>query len=331
MGVAASLVPVGVSLKPSCAVCECVVAPLTRPQLAEARRVRAAELFEQQRPNAEIARVLGVSAESVRWWKRVWENGGTPALRRCPAAGRPPKLVDAQVEQGTDGAGVRRPGVWLRGRSVDLGAGRPGGRAGDRGGSWMQRTVLFGCCWAFLPDLRTRRTSYTRTGANGQSSSQLDGHEGARIGQHLKPDDRECYLPIQTISSVRSVGLRGWWVRSERGRTGGLIFLVWMPRSVASATCTRWSSAGLASRALLIADHGSSTGFRAATQSTLLGLARPQAGRDLQRPPLGTPVRGRADHDAPLAPASGCTTAYARPRPHGTLVRNASPTHATAS
>jgi transposase len=72
---------------------------LTRPQLAEARRVRAVELFEQGCPNAEIARMLGVHAESVRRWKRVWELGGADALRRRPAAGRPPKLDDAQVEE----------------------------------------------------------------------------------------------------------------------------------------------------------------------------------------------------------------------------------------
>lgn len=87
------------SFKPSCAVSEPVVPPLTRPQLAEARRVRAAELFEQGRSNAEIARMLEVSDESVRRWKRVWEKGGTHALRRRPATGRPSKLDDAQVEQ----------------------------------------------------------------------------------------------------------------------------------------------------------------------------------------------------------------------------------------
>ncbi|MFC9399266.1 helix-turn-helix domain-containing protein [Streptomyces sp. NPDC057027] len=55
-----------VSFKPSP-----VVPPLTRPQLAEARRVRAAELFDQGRSGAEIARMLGVGDESVRRWKRV--------------------------------------------------------------------------------------------------------------------------------------------------------------------------------------------------------------------------------------------------------------------
>ncbi|MFC8266781.1 helix-turn-helix domain-containing protein, partial [Streptomyces cinereoruber] len=42
-----------------------VVPALPRPQLSEARRVRAAELFEQGRSGAEIARMLGVSEESV--------------------------------------------------------------------------------------------------------------------------------------------------------------------------------------------------------------------------------------------------------------------------
>ncbi|QGZ52644.1 helix-turn-helix domain-containing protein [Streptomyces sp. QHH-9511] len=67
--------------------------------MAEARRVRAAELFEQGRSNAEIARMLGVSDESVRRWKRVGEKDGTQALRRRPVTGRPPKLDDAQVER----------------------------------------------------------------------------------------------------------------------------------------------------------------------------------------------------------------------------------------
>ncbi|MGP3992146.1 winged helix-turn-helix domain-containing protein [Streptomyces sp. 3N207] len=88
-----------VSYQPSPIASESSVPPLTRPQLAEARRVRAVELFEQGRPNAEIARMLGVHAESVRRWKRVWEKGGAHALRRRPAAGRPPKLDDTQVEE----------------------------------------------------------------------------------------------------------------------------------------------------------------------------------------------------------------------------------------
>ncbi|MEU6979987.1 helix-turn-helix domain-containing protein [Streptomyces sp. NPDC046371] len=76
--------------------------------------MRAAELFDQGRSGAEIARMLGVSKEGVRRWKRVWEKNGADALRRRPATGRPPKLDDAQVER-VRTALERGPGAWFRG------------------------------------------------------------------------------------------------------------------------------------------------------------------------------------------------------------------------
>ncbi|MFH8804317.1 winged helix-turn-helix domain-containing protein [Streptomyces sp. NPDC017936] len=60
--------------------------------------MRAAELFERRRPSSEVARAVGMHPESVRRWKRLWEQGGVQALRRRPATGRPPELDDAQVE-----------------------------------------------------------------------------------------------------------------------------------------------------------------------------------------------------------------------------------------
>lgn len=75
------------------------VPPLTRPQLAEARRMRAVELLDQGHSQAQIARMLGVTPESVRRWQRRMDQGGTAALRRRPPTGRPRKLTDAQVEQ----------------------------------------------------------------------------------------------------------------------------------------------------------------------------------------------------------------------------------------
>lgn len=91
------------------------VPPLTRPQTAEARRMRAAELLEQGFSQAEVARMVGVSPESVRRWKRHIEQGGTAELRRRVAGGRPPKLTDAQVEQVRAGleAGARAHGFEL--------------------------------------------------------------------------------------------------------------------------------------------------------------------------------------------------------------------------
>ncbi|MBR7678627.1 helix-turn-helix domain-containing protein, partial [Streptomyces daliensis] len=61
-------------------VADASVVPLTRPQLAEARRLRAAEMFEQRRPSSEVARAVGMHPESVRRWKRLWEQGGAQAL-----------------------------------------------------------------------------------------------------------------------------------------------------------------------------------------------------------------------------------------------------------
>ncbi|MFG2895173.1 helix-turn-helix domain-containing protein [Streptomyces sp. NPDC048248] len=61
----------GVAYRPSSAAASSSLPPLSRPQLAEARRVRAVELFEDGVSNAEIARAVGVCAESVRRWRRV--------------------------------------------------------------------------------------------------------------------------------------------------------------------------------------------------------------------------------------------------------------------
>ncbi|MFD5748714.1 helix-turn-helix domain-containing protein, partial [Streptomyces sp. NPDC127033] len=90
---------VGVSYQPSSTVSESGVRPLSRPQLSEARRVRAVELFEQGCSTSEIAAMVGMHAESVRRWRRAWENGGARALRRRSAPGPRPKLDDAQVEE----------------------------------------------------------------------------------------------------------------------------------------------------------------------------------------------------------------------------------------
>lgn len=74
-------------------------------------------LFEVGASNAEIARAVGVCAESVRRWRRVWEEGGVSALRRRAATGRPPKLDDAQVE--TVRAALMR-GAQAHGFEADL-------------------------------------------------------------------------------------------------------------------------------------------------------------------------------------------------------------------
>jgi transposase len=75
------------------------VEAVKRPEAAEARRLRAAELLAQGRSPAEVAEAVGVSRESVRRWQALLAQGGVAALRRRPAGGRPPKLSDAQADQ----------------------------------------------------------------------------------------------------------------------------------------------------------------------------------------------------------------------------------------
>ncbi|MET8509798.1 helix-turn-helix domain-containing protein [Streptomyces sp. NPDC004787] len=101
--------PAAVSFRTSSA-----VSPLTWLQFAEGRRVRAAELFGQGRSGAEIARMLGVSDESVRRWKRAWDKDGAGGLRRRPATGRPPKWMGCPGRAGAGGARTGHPGACLR-------------------------------------------------------------------------------------------------------------------------------------------------------------------------------------------------------------------------
>jgi transposase len=71
---------------------------LTRPDACEAQRLRAAELFTQGHAPTEVAHMVGVAYETARRWRAQWRQGGTRALRRRHAGGRPPKLSDTQAE-----------------------------------------------------------------------------------------------------------------------------------------------------------------------------------------------------------------------------------------
>jgi len=58
-------------------------------------RFAAAEMFEQGKTNAEIARALGVSRKSVSSWHSDWEKGGKDALK-IGTPGRKPRLSGDQ-------------------------------------------------------------------------------------------------------------------------------------------------------------------------------------------------------------------------------------------
>jgi transposase len=61
------------------------------------RRMRAAEMFRRGKSQAEVARALGVSAQSVSQWYRLWQSGGRAGLVGAQRAGRLPRISDAQL------------------------------------------------------------------------------------------------------------------------------------------------------------------------------------------------------------------------------------------
>lgn len=65
----------------------------------EARRRRAAEYFQERKPLAEIARLVGASLSSVKRWKRAWQEAGVAALAAKPHPGPTPKLSPEQKRE----------------------------------------------------------------------------------------------------------------------------------------------------------------------------------------------------------------------------------------
>jgi transposase len=58
----------------------------------ERRRKQAARLFRQGKSQADVARELEVSRQSVSRWHADWQSGGAGALRAAGRAGRLPQL-----------------------------------------------------------------------------------------------------------------------------------------------------------------------------------------------------------------------------------------------
>jgi transposase len=65
----------------------------------QARRRRAAELFAAGLRQAEVARQVGVSRQSVSDWHSRWQYGGTDALRSRGPTGPAPRVSDHQLQQ----------------------------------------------------------------------------------------------------------------------------------------------------------------------------------------------------------------------------------------
>ena len=62
-------------------------------------RAIAANLFDQDRKPADIARDLGVDDQTVRAWRRAWRKAGRAALVSRKPPGRPARLTAAQRQK----------------------------------------------------------------------------------------------------------------------------------------------------------------------------------------------------------------------------------------
>jgi transposase len=67
----------------------------------EERRLRAADLFAEGVRQAEIARQVGVTHQTVSDWHAAWKQGGREALRGAGRAGRRSKLSPEQLAEVT--------------------------------------------------------------------------------------------------------------------------------------------------------------------------------------------------------------------------------------
>jgi transposase len=61
------------------------------------RRLRAAQMFEAGKTQAEVARALGVSRQSASRWQEQFLAGGAGRLHGAGRAGRKPKLTPEQL------------------------------------------------------------------------------------------------------------------------------------------------------------------------------------------------------------------------------------------
>ena len=83
----------------------------------EARRLRAAPMFERGLSPAEVARSLGVTRQSASRWHRAWVDGGSAALASNGKRGRRARLSSAEVKKVEQ---VLLKGARLQGFATDL-------------------------------------------------------------------------------------------------------------------------------------------------------------------------------------------------------------------
>jgi transposase len=77
----------------------------------EARRLRAAQLFAQGHPQAEVVRRFRVSRPSAHRWYQAWRRRGAAGLKGAGRAGRKPRLSPVG-RQRLAAALLRGPRAW---------------------------------------------------------------------------------------------------------------------------------------------------------------------------------------------------------------------------
>ncbi len=65
----------------------------------EKRRKNAARMFKAGARQAEVARLLGVSRQSVSRWYKDWEKAGIKALKAAGRVGRKPKIEAGDLKK----------------------------------------------------------------------------------------------------------------------------------------------------------------------------------------------------------------------------------------
>jgi transposase len=90
------------------------------------RRRKAAKLFAKGVPQAQVARRLNVSRQSVSRWHQTWQEQGEEALVGAGLPGRPPRLsqeqktaVDAELRKGPGAHGYTTE-LWTLARVAEV-------------------------------------------------------------------------------------------------------------------------------------------------------------------------------------------------------------------
>ena len=129
----------------------------------EERRRRAARLFAADKwSQAEIARELHISRQSVSRWFEAWRQDKPNWIRGAGRAGRRPKLDEAQLKQ-VDKA--LRQGAQAHGFGTDLDiAPRGGGHRAGHGGSLSSRPCVEDSCGPRVEPATAARQARERNG-----------------------------------------------------------------------------------------------------------------------------------------------------------------------